>query len=257
MKNFSLTSLLAPLTAGIAILLTPKISLAQVNYSFLTEVVKSCQEDALSPEYFKGISTDVSKFLPSEKHDHISSCILARYFYSLTLSNLPQLSSSGEIFPGYPGDVAVSQTALYSQTNGTKEGGFLECIISRDSSSQICNIWSPISLLAFENIFGSPSFSYYEQNNLLYLVYTCPSCVNADYLSSKKTMIDAFINWFFTLDKPKRRDVVSILGNESVQFYRREKIYKEALSAVDKYKSARQRVEQQEREQRQREVLGE
>ena len=145
MKNSIFKSLLATCVAGIAIVCTAKPSVAQVDISLLTEVASSCQKDVNSFEYYNsklGLSISRSD-IDSYGDNHTNYCIQTRYFYSQILSQFPWLTSAGEMLPGYPGSVAVSEIA--ASTNGnhfmahsvkygsTDSSAFLDCLSTLDS----------------------------------------------------------------------------------------------------------------------------
>ena len=69
---------------------------------------------------------------------------------------------------------------------------------------------------------------------------------------SRDVILKAFIEWFLKLDKPQRREVIYLLGNDKLRF----SLYDESEKAVDNYQETRARVQHQEREQRRRELLG-
>jgi hypothetical protein len=77
MKNFALKSFVVTCVTGIAILLTPKTSVAQVNMSLLTEVAQSCQKDLLSPQYFQQMGFDLQDSLQFSKNGNFSDrCLI-------------------------------------------------------------------------------------------------------------------------------------------------------------------------------------
>ena len=53
MKKLIFKSFVTTCVAGVAIFLTPKASIAQVDMSLLTEVASSCQRDVFSTEYYQ------------------------------------------------------------------------------------------------------------------------------------------------------------------------------------------------------------
>jgi hypothetical protein len=91
-----------------------------------------------------------------------------------------------------------------------------------------------------------------------YLVYVCPSCVLAhDEISgSREIVLKSFIKWFLKLDKPQRRAVISLLGDDKQSSQLTEKLCNESEKAVKEYWEVRQRIEQQEQERRRQEILG-
>lgn len=113
MKKFTLKTLLAMLLTCSAILLKPQSSSAQVNTSLLTEVVKSCQQDALSPEYYERMRISWYHWVLNRNNESVEDCINVQYFHSLVLSKLPSLTSTSEMLPEYPGSAAVSLIAFF------------------------------------------------------------------------------------------------------------------------------------------------
>ena len=91
-----------------------------------------------------------------------------------------------------------------------------------------------------------------------YLIYVCPSCVVAhdEVSGSQEAILKAFIEWFLKLDKPQRREVISILGDEDEAIKLRYSLVNESTKAVEEYRKIRATTEQQEQEQRRRELLG-
>ena len=104
-----------------------------------------------------------------------------------------------------------------------------------------------------------PVFIYpINDENSSYLIHTCPSCVVAhnNVRGSQTIIFQSFIKWFFTLEKPQRRELISILGDDDKARELRQSIYNESETAVKKYWEVRQGIEEQEQEQRRRELLG-
>jgi hypothetical protein len=64
------------------------------------------------------------------------------------------------------------------------------------------------------------------------------------------------MEWFMKLDKSQRREVISLLGDDDKARQLRELINDESEAAVKEYREARARVEQQKKERRRRELLG-
>ncbi len=91
-----------------------------------------------------------------------------------------------------------------------------------------------------------------------YAVNVCPSCVVAldEVSGSREEILKAFIKWFLTLEKPQRRELISLLGDGDEAHKLRLVIIDESNAAVKKYLEVRQRVEEQEQERRRRELLG-
>lgn len=256
MKKTPLKVLLAILTACSGILIKPQIALAQVDMSLLAEVAQSCQRDALSSKYYKKmlfndntLNDFGNKDLRNDT-DYISLCIANRYYHSLVMSKYPWLASTGEIIPNYPGSVAVSLMSMHSRALS------IDCIASQNPSSQECleSTIYRIFNLGYDNvkIRSSPP----SDNSSASYVYICPSCVVArDDDPSGKSMVQGFIKWFLNLDKSKRREVISFLG-DGEQSTIRNNMREEANRAVSKYQETRERIRQQEINRRREEVLG-
>lgn len=256
MIKFTIKSLITIAVTSSALLLTPLKSSAQVNMKMLTQVAKSCQDDVISKKYYQSMGLDFSDFMndfiqrvSSEdgKKNILEQCVENRYHYSLVLSKFPWLSSSGEIIPGHPASVAVAGFTMYNTSN------LLDCIVTQNASSKECNINN------YPSIFRSYKIKDDWSNNHLYYypLYVCPSCVIAhENTLSKEKLLDGFIQWFLTLTKPQRKDlIVSFLGEEAEARNLRHEMKREAESALREYQEARKRVEQQEKEQRRRELL--
>ncbi|QSV52936.1 MAG: hypothetical protein HEP80_02405 [Dolichospermum sp. UKL201] len=163
------------------------------------------------------------------------------------MDKFPELASTGEILPGYPGSVAVGQLARTFSSYGYRTQ-LLDCIIANNISGDVCSMSRMIS-----------KNSKYRTNGLIrdYLPYVCPSCVVAhdEVSGSQEAILKAFIEWFIKLDKPQRREVISLLGDDNDSTLRHS-LNNESEKAVEEYKETRGRVQQQEQERRKRELLG-
>ncbi|WP_373528389.1 hypothetical protein [Nostoc sp.] len=255
--KFTLKGLIALFLTSSALFLTPMRSDAQINMKTLAQVAKSCQKDVPSRSYYQPMT--LNAYLANEMNSEyfkklgLSGCIYQRYHYSLVLSKFPWLASAGKIMPGYPGSVVVgklSEGFPYSY----QPRNISDCLIAQDTSSNVC-----------ENAFGWIGLGrkYRDSINMAdiddqYIPYVCPSCVIAhDNLSgSNELILKAFIQWFLKLDKPKRREVISFLGDNYKVHQLRISLQDESSAAVREYWNARKRVEQQEQERRRRELLG-
>ena len=256
MIKFAIKSLLAVLLTSSTLLLTSTISSAQVNMKVLAQVAKSCQEDALSPEYY--LKMGIEPNIPLDYLEYkLRRCIHNRYHYLLVLSKFPWISTAAEILPGYPSSVAVATIANSSSNN------ILECIISQNPSSQECNS-SAFSTIALEHSLAIADTSNTSMDDLSYPIYVCPSCVTvhndlvrgSSSHENNQKIVDAFIQWFMTLEKPKRRELMSVLGSGNEQYAERRNMLNEADVAVNVYLETRTKVEQQQQEQRRQELLG-
>ncbi|MEH2079659.1 MAG: hypothetical protein V7K89_06495 [Nostoc sp.] len=251
MRNFTVQSLITLLVTSSAFLLTPMRSDAQVNMNRLAQVVKSCQEDMLSPDYYKrmGFSSDhIYSNNKTQNKQRITYCINSRYHYSLLLTKYPWLDSTGEILPGYPGSVLVGSLAKYFE--GIYHTSILDCIANQDLSSEEC----PLVARFIANGTALRNGQYYND----YTVNVCPSCVVAhdEVSGSQQEIFKAFVQWFLTLEKTQRRELISLLGDGDEARELRLVIIGEANTAEKKYLEVRQGVEEQEQERRRQEVLG-
>lgn len=244
-------SLLTILVTSSALLLTATSSSAQVNIKALSEVAKSCQEDASVSKYYAQMNIDIHGY---DASGPLQECIRHRYHYSQVLSKLHWLNSSGEMLPGYPGSVAVAALSLPTPL----DVNIVDCIATQDASSKECQD----NIARFRII--ARGFEYRKNNSLAstdfdnYIIFVCPSCVVAhDDVVDKQKMIAAFINWFLSLEKPRRKELIStILGNETLAYETRYNMDKEAWAAISKYEETSKMVEQQSLEQRRQELLG-
>ncbi|MDB9446371.1 hypothetical protein [Anabaena sp. CS-542/02] len=253
--KLTVKTLITLVVAGSALLLTPIKSHAQVNMTTLAEVAKSCQKDAVSPRYYQQMlfNSEDFTFIEQNANAFIELCIRERYHYSLVLEQFPGLSSGGEIIRGYPGSVVVGLLAAKG-ARWTSVNGLLDCLISEDASSNVCS-----STRGTIGIGGEPRpENPFRWSEFEYLIYVCPSCVVAhDEVSGSGTVIlRAFMKWFLTLDKSERRQVMSLLGDEDNARNLRDNLSQESREAIEEYREARARVEQQERERRRQELLG-
>ena len=248
MKKLALQLSLVILATCSALFAKPQSASAQVDMSLLTKVAKSCQKDTTSSEYYKQMGFDDEKIQSViGSGESLGTCIHTRYRHSLLQSKFPWLASTGEIIQGYPGSVVVSLMVNFEWGYGRPYNPLLiDCIVSQDPSNDQC-----ISSIIF--------YDYKIRNNDLnrQSTYLCPSCVVAhDNVMSAKRMRGSFIQWFLNLDKPTKRKIMSILGDDQEAVNNRSEIRRESGRALAKYNEIRQKVEQQEQERRRREVIG-
>ena len=270
MKNFVLKSVIATYVAGIAILCTPKASVAQVDMSLLTEVATSCQEDVFSLEYYQQLG---HKEGVNQNHgsadEYLRDCIESRYFYSLTLSKSPWLASTEKMLPGYPGSVAISQIAYVMDPNGKpsyagykpliEHSYFLDCLASQDVDSKECK--DPRSFGGLYGTYGLEprkfnlfTFNFRLRDN--FHAYICPSCYVAyNNYPSRTRMVGSFMEWFMKLEPSRRKELMSILGDEQTQRDNRFNMRREARRAWEEYKAIRRRIAEEEKERRRRELF--
>ncbi|MBE9054711.1 hypothetical protein [Sphaerospermopsis sp. LEGE 08334] len=244
--KFTVKGLIALFVTSSALFLTPMKSDAQVNMKSLAEVADSCQKDVPSKKYYQQMLLNFNS--------NLNECIRSRYHYSLILDKFPELASTGEILPGYPGSVAVGELAI-TFSYYSSDTKLLDCIIANDSSSNVC--WESRKQISER---GQYRYHFRDNTNGIsyYLPYICPSCVVAhdEVSGSGKVILNAFIQWFLKLDKPQRREVISLLGDEDEARTLRQSLKNESEKAVEEYQETRERVEQQEQERRRRELLG-
>ena len=259
MKTFVFKTLVATCVAGTAIFLTPKPSVAQVDKSLLTEVASSCKRDVFSTEYYQQLGHN-SKFNPDDSYEAqldnlLSQCIKSRYFYSLVLYKFPWLASTAEMLPGYPGLAAVS---LIADNNYGYSGGFnsgiIDCLASQDENSDEC--YQSYNL---RGLFEGQQVDYSSKLNVLSdgsYAYVCPSCyVTYNNYPSGRRMIGAFMEWFMGLEASRKKELVSILGDEQTVRINRANMNEEADRAWDEYKELRERIAEEEKAQRRRELF--
>ncbi|MEH2335486.1 hypothetical protein [Nostoc sp.] len=256
MIKFTLKSLITLVLTSSTLFLTPMRGDAQLNMNRLAQVAKSCQEDILSFNYYKRMgfnNTDViNEYIKNSYNQEqaIRHCIYYRYHYSLLLTKYPWLDSTGEILPGYPGSVVVASLAtVFGSSDKTS---ILDCIANQDVSSQECSLTG--SIIGSGGFFRNTIQNWYTS----YKVNVCPSCVLAhdEVSGSREEILKAFIKWFLTLEKTQRREVISLLGDGDEARELRSVIMGESNAALKKYLEVRQRVDEQEQEQRRQEVLG-
>lgn len=245
MKVFNFKSALAMLTFSTMSLFFQAPTQAQVNKQLLSDVIKSCQRD-MSIDYFKrmGILVRELNTEPSSRTQKV--CIQYRYYYGSVIEQFPWLPDSGEIVPGYSASVALS---LISGRNLPTEEQILECVTSKVFNGG--NECSWINLKLYHN--------YEEQYRKIYfaaldhfLPNVCPKCVVAHDDASRSELNRGFINWFLSLDKSKRRDVVSFLSSGNIQ----QNLQYKMRMAVRAYEDALKKIEQDDKEQRRRNLLG-
>lgn len=260
MKNFVFKNLLTTCVAGIAIVLTPKASVAQVNMSLLTEVASSCQQDVFSTEYYQQLGHN-SEFNPDDYSEgqidnNLSQCIKSRYLYSLVLYKFPWLTSTAEMLPGYPGSAAVSLIAdnNYGIYDPNFSSGIIDCLVSQDENSDECDRSYNLKGLYSGQIDSSNKLNVFSSSSPY--PYVCPSCyVTYNNYPSGRKMIGAFTEWFMTLETSHRKELLSILGDEETGRTNRMYMKREAHEAWDEYQKIRERIAEEEKEQRRRELF--
>ena len=246
MKVFNFKSALAMLTFSTMSLFLQAPTQAQVNKQLLSDVIKSCQRD-MSIDYFMRMGILVGKLNTEPSSQSQKKCISVRYYYGSVIEQLPWLPDSGEIVPGYSASVALS--FLSRQSRRTEEK-ILECVTSKDFDGR--NECSSINTKGY-SYYGEQ----YRKMNVdhaldVLLPYVCPKCVVAHDDASRSELNRGFINWFLSLDKSKRRDVVSLLSSDNIL----QNLYNKMRMAEQAYEDALTKIEQDEKAQRRRNLLG-
>jgi len=266
MKIFGFKSVLAMLTFSVMSLFFQSLTQAQVNKQLLSDVTKSCQRD-MSIDYFKrmGLGSNVRELDTSPSSETQKTCIRDRYIYGSVIKKLPWLPDSGEFLPSYPASVAFTNmiylaTFFYVESNYTERievQTIVECVASKEFYSRNC-VWLRVFLsnssFDTEKKAEKARFTYLKRTGLS-LPIVCPKCVVAHKaaVTSEMVLERGFIKWFLSLDKPKRQDVVSFLTGEDWIFY---VLNRESEEAVRAYENALKKIEQDAKEQRRRDLLG-
>ena len=86
-----------------------------------------------------------------------------------------------------------------------------------------------------------------------FLPNVCPKCVVTHDDASRSELNRGFINWFLSLDKSKRRDVVSLVSYNSEM---NQNLWNKMRMAQQAYEDALKKIEQDKQEQRRRDLLG-
>lgn len=268
MKNSIIKSLLATCVAGITIVCTQKPSVAQVDMNLLTEVATSCQKDVNSSEYYNnklGLSISRSD-IDSYGDNHTNYCIRTRYFYSQILSQFPWLTSAGEMLPGYPGSVAVSELAASTGSsynmarsikyaNNANSSAFLDCLSTLDTYSEECRKSGALGTLYYAE-YQKFDTSVKSNHSSSYKGWVCHSCFVAyNNNPSGRKMLGSFMEWFMALEPSQRKELMFVLGEEKTQANNRLNMKKEAYQAMEEYNAIRERIAREEKEQRRRNLF--
>lgn len=256
MKTFVSKNIIAACVAGVTILCTPKASVAQVDMSLLTEVANSCKRDVFSTEYYQQLGhKDKVNTNDYAANWYLSDCIQSRYLYSQVLYKFPWLASTEEMLPGYPGSVAVS---LITYINDGSD--IIDCLASQDKNSEECSESDSLKALYRGYIDGMYKMNLMntggqgkKDNSYGYMCSSCYVAYN-NYPSGRK-MIGAFIEWFMGLEPSHRKELMSILGDEETARTNRDSMYEEATRAWYEYEDTRERIAEEEKAQRRRELF--
>lgn len=183
----------------------------------------------------------------------LSSCIKSRYFYLQVISKLPWLVSTEEMLPGYPSAVAVSGVAhqrIFSKLN------ILDCLASQNSESQECTKANSFFAALYSGNINISTHSLLNDEDVPLFAYTCPSCVVVyNNNPSGRKMVGSFIKWFIKFEPSQKKELMSILGDEQNQRNNRNNMRQEAHKAWQEYQTIRQRLAEEEKERRRRELF--
>jgi len=250
MKIFGFKSALAMLTFSAMSLFLQAPSQAQVNKKLLSEVIKSCHRD-MNTDYFKRIGM---RLIDRDTIGARANCVNFRYKHLALIEQLPWLPYSGEVIDGYSASVVVteilSRRSRDNSHSSNEQGDRLTlCLIDQDPKSSNCvsTLKSVFSVGGYEN---EQAGNYIGSIGLI-LAYICPKCVIASNDSSSFKIQKGFLNWFLSLDKAKRREIVSAFESsldKDLEYQGRnaEQVYTDALK----------KIEQDDKEQRRRNLLG-
>jgi hypothetical protein len=248
MKIFNFKSALAMLTFSAMSLFLQAPTQAQVNKQLLSDVIKSCQRD-MSIDYFKRMGILVRELNTEPSSWRQKNCIWQRYYYVSVIEQLPWLPNSGEIMPGYSASVALSLISGENSANLPTEEKILECVTSKDFDGGNECSWIKIKLYydeQYRKIHVGTALDKFLPN-------VCPKCVVAHDDASRSELNRGFINWFLSLDKSKRRDVVSLVSYGSEM---QRNLGNKTRMAGQAYEDALKKIEQDDKEQRRRNLLG-
>ncbi|MEG3438568.1 hypothetical protein V0288_15660 [Pannus brasiliensis CCIBt3594] len=264
-------TLLTTCVASFTLQLVASKTLAQVDMTRLGQVISTCRRDAQSEQYYLNIKIP-NNFILNENHQkyarvYIEECLKYRYHYLTILSKLPWLTSAEETLPKFPASVAVAMTV--AGTSGRSNEAIMtmiDCMASKNSNSNDCKNTTFSYLLPFLSSTGDyrplvtwffkhcPMERPYSCNEVVnYYIYVCPSCtVIYDDNPNDRIILQAFIDWFFAQSVEYRKEIVALIKNNSL----REQLNAEADQAVTQYREILTRLQEQERERRRREMLG-
>ena len=268
MKIFGFKPALAMLTFSVIALVSfQSPSQAQVNKKLLSDVIKSCNRD-MNPEYFEGMGIprkyydrgtnyELNDLLDNSVLGQRRNCILYRYRHMSLIGKMNWLPYSGDILPKYSASVAISQIML---KGGADRERIIECLSSKDINSENCNWISSLRLrYGNDSLYREYGFMYIVNylsdtgTGEAFLMYVCPRCVVAHDESSDVEMKRGFINWFLSLDVSKRREIVNALAFGSSL---NQEVKNESWRALQAYDDALKKIEQDDKEQRRRNLLG-
>ena len=241
MKVFNFKSALAMLTFSTMSLFFQAPTQAQVNKKVLAEVIKSCHRD-MNVEYFTrmGFESGIALYRTNEQNILYTrrECVKYRYKHLSLIEQTTWLPYSGEIISGYSGSVAIS--SVLSESHPSDGEQILSCFADQNPNSQDCIF------------FSRDVINRGDGHGVVMLPYICPKCLVAVSDASNFEINRGAINWFLSLDKPKRREIASMLTSQTI----RDDLEKKASNAANTYQEALRKLEQDDKEQRRRNLLG-
>lgn len=242
MKVFNFKSALAMLTFSAMSLFFQAPTQAQVNKQLLSDVIKSCHRD-MNAEYFEKMGFENGQALYRTNKQQIlytrSECVKYRYKHLSLIEQTTWLPYSGEIISGYSASVAISSVLSASTPRSGEQ--ILSCFADQNPNSQDCIFFS-------REVISRIGGSGYA----VMLPYICPKCFVAVNDASNFEINRGAINWFLSLDKPKRREIASMLTSQTI----RNDLENKESNAENTYREALRKLEQDDKEQRRRNLLG-
>jgi hypothetical protein len=241
MKIFGFKSALAMLTFSVIALVSfQSPSQAQVNKKLLSDVIKSCHRD-MNVEYFEkmGMKEFYLGYFNNNPTRFRRDCVKYRYRHMALINRLPWLPYSGDTIPGYSGSVALNEILLsniYWNSRTDYANRVLSCLVDQDPNSSYCSFMWDRS-------------NKYDPQDMV--PYVCPKCTVAYNDSSSLEMRKGILQWFLLLDKPKRRELASAFGSSLYQ-----EVENEGWQALQAYDDALKKIEEDDKEQRRRNLLG-
>lgn len=254
LKDFGFKSALAMLTFSAMALFFQAPSHAQVNKKLLTDVIKSCHKD-MNNDYFESMGIKTRENISKEFDFYLrKECIRSRYRHSALIEKMPWLLSSGEIVQGYSASVAIHIILVLGRDSIGSGPGIeslsdkvLSCFVSQDPSSDSCR--NSLYVLRDQTNYRGQGI----WNIDVLLPDICPKCVIAHDDNASVEITRGTIKWFLSLDKTKRREIISLLSSREILV---KDLKEQENNAVKLYEGALDKIEQEGKERRRRDLLG-
>ena len=222
---------------------TPKFLIFASILTLLLSIIQPVKAEVVRP-----ILDDAVKYCSPFKDVSIEKCISMQYRRLLVIDTIPWLKLyNNQILPNYPVDLVIA--GMVYQGDETKLG-VIDCIITKNPRSIECDYSSTFRLLL------SPD-PLFDLDGSVSRQYGCshPDSYSNQCSKSDK-VVKAFIDWFLSLDKPKRNELMSFLGDEDSQLQKRASINSEAREASRQYQQEIETKQTEKKKQMIREVLG-